>query len=370
MIISNRTRILAAVFAAAIVGSQAAIAQRGGGGSERSFGGGRQVGRSSFSSHPSASFDRGASHSQDYSRSGFGQSSIHRSSFADTFSRSRGSYSESRHGTSSGGSGRGEAYSRSSRGSSSESPFRRIAGGSASRGDSRNYNHGRGGYDHGSPFERHPRYGWFPHVAIFADFVPLDPFGCRIGFVPYDPFYQPIWFFGGYCSWPSRPCVTSPWYYYPELPPFVEQSVAISDSEPRYASDYEPYSWSAQSSEPLDRTIQDITLAYGQGSPELIEGLTPSKGNVAIYLDGAYKYSVSGRDFGAMLHDSVSTVHTDGYRALSARKYHDGTVLFEAEHNTTDPKGEHQTVYQSFRLAPEGKGYVIREFGTSQSKLY
>lgn len=206
----------------------------------------------------------------------------------------------------------------------------------------------------------------------FHDRVPRLNSGLRIGYVQYHNRFKDRWFFyGGYSFWPFSPVVCSPWYYYPQLPPYLLLSVVFISNPPAYVQPT-VYNWAEPSPEvtygELDYAIEDIVNAFEDHDLRAIDRLIPEDGDVAIFLDGTYSYSVRASDFRDILHDSVSDVRTTGYHVLSVNRYSGGSALVEGQHNTIDPWGDRQTIYQRIRLVREGGYWVIREFGTSESR--
>ncbi len=214
-----------------------------------------------------------------------------------------------------------------------------------------------------------------PTQPWFSDRVTRNSDGFRIGFVQYDSgFHQSSFYFGNYAYWPYSPCVASPWYFYPMLPPYISLSFVYTEYPPSWSDSYHPYNGYVPGSGhrygSLDYCIDDLRVAYIEHDPRAINRLIPRYGDIAIYIDGDYRYSVRCSDFHEMLEDSISDVRTTGYRVIAVRRYDDGSVLIESRHTFSDGWNGGETVYQSFRLVPQGSTYVIREFGTSQRRIY
>lgn len=211
-----------------------------------------------------------------------------------------------------------------------------------------------------------------PTVIQQVSFVSEVPqvSGFRVGFVQYSSGFSSASFsYGSYSYWPYSPCVSSPWYYYPQLPPYLPTSAVYVQDPPTYSDAYDNYNWSSSVDSnaygPLDYSVYDIQNAFEVRNPSLLIQLVPSDGMVAIYLDEGYRYSVPCSNFRLMLRDCVSDVRTSGYHVGWVRRYHDGSVRVMGQHNVTDPWGHRETVYQSYRLEPYQGRYVVREFGTS-----
>ena len=174
-------------------------------------------------------------------------------------------------------------------------------------------------------------------------------------------------------------CYVSPWYYYPCLPPYVAApNVVIVDRFPStnwVGSDYE---WndggeSASIDQPgqissnptLDQSISALVASFEKDDHQAIDDVTPHSGNVNIYTDGKYSYSLKANDFYDTYVDGIESTKTDRYEILDVKANANGTARVVAKHVYNDPWGNRTFIYHSYFLVKEGANYVIREFGTS-----
>jgi hypothetical protein len=100
-----------------------------------------------------------------------------------------------------------------------------------------------------------------------------------------------------------------------------------------------------------------------------MERLVPNYGQIAIYRDGRYDYSIDSKDFADLLDDLSSNANTNRYRILET-KVNRGTARISAEHDYTDQWGNRQRVFHSIYLENEDGKMVIREFGTSNYRVW
>lgn len=169
-------------------------------------------------------------------------------------------------------------------------------------------------------------------------------------------------------------CYVSPWYYYPCLPPYVAESNVIVEPNDPYASwsggDYNWAPESAASSNPvLDDSVQDIVQSFEADDHKAMDRVTPHSGSVRILTDGKYNYSLNANDFYDTYVDGVESTKTDRYEILDVKMGKDGkTAKVMAKHIYNDPSGKRTTVYHTYLLVNEGTEYVIREFGTSDTR--
>ncbi|MDR3692387.1 MAG: hypothetical protein P4L46_23590 [Fimbriimonas sp.] len=197
--------------------------------------------------------------------------------------------------------------------------------------------------------------------------------GWRYGYYSYWPgwrdgfFAYPFYVFDPFVE----VCYCSPWYYYPCLPAYIAAPrVIIVDSWPSTNWSGSDYDWQpSQDATPaksdLDYSIDDIVDAFQSDDKKAIDRLVPQNGNVNIYVDGKYSYSLAASDFYDTYVDGIESTKTDRYEILDVKSNPDGTARVVAKHMYNDPWGERKFVYHSYFLVREGSDYVIREFGTS-----
>lgn len=171
------------------------------------------------------------------------------------------------------------------------------------------------------------------------------------------------------------PCYASPWWYYPCLPAYVAAPDAIIvDSYPSTDWSGSDYGWNPGGdvqdapNQVLDDSVQDLVAAFEGDDQKAIDRVTPHSGNVNIYTDGKYAYSLKANDFYDTYVDGIESTKTDRYEIVDVKEGKDGkTARVTAKHVYNDPWGNRTYVFHSYFLVREGDEYVIREFGTSES---
>jgi hypothetical protein len=232
---------------------------------------------------------------------------------------------------------------------------------------------------------RQPQY--FAHDATL-DFGYWDS-GLRTGYCQYNNNFNDNQF--RYHNYRYRPtghnCTYSPWYYYPQLPPYVTTTEIFIIGTPSYNcgynngyttyGGYNSYdsgygdSWRSYyegDNQTLDNAISDIQYSFNQGRIRGLSDLVPYSGKVEIYVDGKYQYSMNADDFYSTLRDAVENVKTQNYQILDVRTNRDGDAKVIARHETEDPWGRAQTVYHTFYLRGTRDGFEIRGFGSSDQR--
>ena len=196
--------------------------------------------------------------------------------------------------------------------------------------------------------------------------------GYRHGYYGYNGGWRDSFFsFGFYCFDPFfAPCYVSPWYYYPCLPGYIAApQVIIVDRYPSAGWSGSDYDWEPAPHERpnpvLDNSIQDIISSFESDDHNALNRLVPHSGEVNIYVDGKYSYSLKSNDFYDTYLDGIESTKTDRYEILDVKAKEDGTAKVVAKHAYNDPWGNRTYVYHTYFLVKEGDEYVIREFGTS-----
>ena len=150
---------------------------------------------------------------------------------------------------------------------------------------------------------------------------------------------------------------------------FARVCSVIVDSYPSTnwsGSDYDWAPGSRTTSNPiLDDSIQDIVESFEADDHKAIDRVAPHSGNVNIYVDGKYSYSLKANDFYDTYVDGIESTKTDRYEVVDVKANANGTARVVAKHVYNDPWGNRTYVYHSYFLVKEGDEYVIREFGTS-----
>lgn len=206
--------------------------------------------------------------------------------------------------------------------------------------------------------------------------------GYRYGYYHYDRNWRDDYF--GYPHYVFDPfgynrVNYSPWYYYASCPPYINSNrVVIINSFPVYNySSWDNYRWSRPDRynndrwgqrNDLDYAIEDIVASFEEGDRRAISRLIPRNGNVHIYMDGQYRYSLGPDDFYDLYYDGIDNVRTRNYEIVSARFDGRDRARVEARHEFIDPWNRRALVNHYYILERERGNFVIREFGTSEDR--
>lgn len=201
----------------------------------------------------------------------------------------------------------------------------------------------------------------------------------RFGYTHYDRRWCDDYFY--YPHYVFDPCRTdfvfSPFYYYAHLPAYFSYQrcyfPGIVSWRPLYGVNYRwnqpSRDYSVRNYNDLDYVVEDIVNVFTQGDRRAINRLMPRRGNVGIIIDGVYSYAVRSDDFYDTLLDAAENSRTIDYRILDIQYRNDATSVF-ARHDYEDPWGQQVSVFHYYRLEPEGRDWVIREFGTRQDNRW
>ncbi|MCE2767776.1 MAG: hypothetical protein LW628_12800 [Fimbriimonadaceae bacterium] len=212
--------------------------------------------------------------------------------------------------------------------------------------------------------------------------------GWRNGYCHYNPnWIDNSFWFSNYCFNPWQVnVVISPFYWYPFVPGYINcQTVWVGN----WAS---PWAWNLGNTyvfdstwnspwggnwnqgfqnrdRDLDYSIEDLRVTFERQDLRAMDRLVPQDGRIAILRDGRYDYSINSQDFYDMLNDLSGSAQTRRYRIVEVRTFRNSARI-QATHEYVDPWGNRQTVWHSLYLELERNGYVIREFGTSNRRIW
>ncbi len=214
--------------------------------------------------------------------------------------------------------------------------------------------------------------------------------GWRNGYYHYDRRYQDDWFsYPHYVfnPWQQDRYVCSPWYYYPSLPPYLNSTriIIINAGFPSYNWSGSSYQWARRNDNwndrgdrreidrdrdrgELDYALDDLQDAWERTDFRAIGRLVPRRGNVNMYFDGQYSYSLESNDFYDLFADGIENVRTTRYEITEVQRGRNGSARIEARHEFTDPWNRRNVTYHQYFLEEDGRNYVIREFGTSNQR--
>jgi hypothetical protein len=204
---------------------------------------------------------------------------------------------------------------------------------------------------------RHSRVGYWHYDPFWCD----DDF--RFRWYVFDPFA-----YRSYCS---------PWYYYPHLPAYVDYScvrvlrislgplswINYSWNRPHYGYYERQYQGSYYSD--LDYALDDLVRGFEDADRRSIGRVIPRYGDVHVWVDGTYNYTMDADRFYDLMLDNVFGTRTRRYEITKVRTYGNEAEV-TARHEFLDPWGDREVVYHWYRLYREREGYVIRHFGTSR----
>jgi len=210
-------------------------------------------------------------------------------------------------------------------------------------------------------------------------------------------FRYPFYVFDPYDSFG----LISPWYYYPTLPGYINpyRCTIISagllppifvgleyscwHNNAAYQQGYDQGYQDAQAAAQLnaqqqqdsqlpdnrilDGAIDDIVSVFLHDDQRSLDRLIGDNGNVNIYVDGRYSYSLTTNDFYDLIHDNAHTTQTVDYKILDVRVEGDEAKVM-ALHTFKDPWGDTEKVYHTYVLKLGRRSAQIIEYGTSATK--
>lgn len=199
----------------------------------------------------------------------------------------------------------------------------------------------------------------------------------RSGYCQYDRRWRDSFFVYPYYSFSfGNRCAISPWYYYPNLPGYLDITrcrfggfgLQITwtnsydwsrwDRYDRYGSNYE-----------LGRAIDDIRRAFERNDYRALGSLIPGRSEVYVKLNDGYGYYLRGDDFYDLMVDNISATDTVRYTILESKWGSRGEACVWASHEFYDPWGRRQCVYHRYTLTGDRYGFSIAEFEVSPDRF-
>lgn len=159
------------------------------------------------------------------------------------------------------------------------------------------------------------------------------------------------------------------------LPPYLPYDQVLFESPPTIdwdegvPYDYEalnPPTWNGNTA--LNTAVGQITAIFQNQDSSVIPNLIPNNGDVAIYNDEKYMYSLHGSDFQAMMLDNLNNTQTISFTVTVVKTFQDEAIV-KCTHVISNESNGSDTIYQMYRLALRGDRYVITDFMTSRAPI-
>ncbi|MBP5094316.1 MAG: hypothetical protein J6332_09750 [Abditibacteriota bacterium] len=119
----------------------------------------------------------------------------------------------------------------------------------------------------------------------------------------------------------------------------------------------------------LRKVFRAIADGWNENNASDITRYVKKKDKIAVMLDGAYEYYVSGEDYIDMVYDAVDSIDTLNFTWYQLKKAKDGSYTGNATHEYYDEYGRVRKVYASYRIKKSGGDYKIIEVGSSEKRL-
>jgi len=119
----------------------------------------------------------------------------------------------------------------------------------------------------------------------------------------------------------------------------------------------------------LNKALDDIKNTWIAGRPDLIERHIDTGGKVAIFLDGAYSYSLPSADYRDMTFDAIKQINTVDFNIYQVSRRSDGAYTAFARHEFRDADNNDTIVYVSYTLTKIDGRWVIVSSGSSDNEL-
>jgi hypothetical protein len=167
-------------------------------------------------------------------------------------------------------------------------------------------------------------------------------------------------------------CVASPWYYYPNMPAYVDLDRVSFDPFSIDTAGLQPFAWHSPDYDApgsdeyfIDMSIDRLLNVYENQDTDSLDALVPSGYNVDVSLDGGSSYTLSGDDFHDMMLDNVTTTQTTRFSVVGVQRFAGGLVV-KAIHQFTDADGQTQRLLHTYILKMGDNEYTIASLKVTQ----
>ncbi len=183
------------------------------------------------------------------------------------------------------------------------------------------------------------------------------------------PYYVNV-FTIGYTSW-------SPYYYYGVLPPYISNADLLLTIPQRgylaYSNLYnnaDDYYLTRTVGLPTgvlqQRAIDDICDSWINSNISPLALHTLPNVRIGVYLQGAYKYSMTANDYLDITHDAQRNMTTLSFDLRMIATPDPGVIVLSGEHRYADSHNVEKTVRVDYALRLMNGNYTIIEVGVSQ----
>jgi len=198
--------------------------------------------------------------------------------------------------------------------------------------------------------------------------------GWRSGYYPYESDWLDDWFAYAFYCFDYNPdnCVASPWYYYPDMPAYVDSDRISQDTVVVDSAGFQSFDWrsptvdaSGSDAYYLDTAIGELVSAYEDQDAKALATLVPTGYQVSVSLDGGDGYDLSSDDFHDLMLDNITTTKTERFTIMSVG-IKAGEAKVQAMHTFYRPDGTTTQLLHTYILDRTPNGYVIASIEVTQ----
>ncbi len=172
-------------------------------------------------------------------------------------------------------------------------------------------------------------------------------------------------------DYPKANPAFSPWYYYPQLPAYVD-SRKVSFNIPNLRIDVGQRESYDRRNDRLDRDLSnavlDLTDAVEKGDTHLIGQLVPQGYSVVVDPPVGRSYQMNSDDFYSLFSDMATITRTQNFDVTEVQEGRDWAQVY-ARQDFDDPWGRRTTEFFRITLEYAKNGFRIAEVSTSQRSL-
>jgi len=163
----------------------------------------------------------------------------------------------------------------------------------------------------------------------------------------------------------------SPWYYYPQLPGYVDAGKVSFNPAPLRTDVGRREAYDSRTDhldKDLSNAILDLTDAVEKGDTKLSGQLVPRGYNVVVDPPTGRSYRMNSDDFYGLFSDMTAITRTRTFEVTEVQEGRDWAQVY-ARHDFDDPWGRSTTEYVRVTLEYAKNGFRIAELATSRRSL-
>ena len=119
----------------------------------------------------------------------------------------------------------------------------------------------------------------------------------------------------------------------------------------------------------LLNAIAELEEGYRGGNIDSMAALCDPNGQVSIFLQGEYSYSMSSSDYLDLTRDAFSSTQTIDFTFTTLHKRSDGVYAVAGRHRYRDQSSRERSVYVSYVFEDQGGNWTLTQVETTPDRI-